>query len=163
MAFLNIDALLLVDVFAPAGSQADIQRFHRDADRVLRASANNTGRQRMRPDGTLREPKPPRGLVLSTGEDIPRGQSLRARVLVLEMKRTDLKWDHMTALQTAARNGLFAEALAGFIQWLAPRYEQIPSEFHAKGDELRRRGGGGETHPRRPTNGANPRLGIGHR
>jgi len=44
LAFLIKDALLLVDDFAPTGSQADIQRFHRDADRVLRASANNTGR-----------------------------------------------------------------------------------------------------------------------
>jgi len=34
----------------------------------------------MRADGSLRPPKPPRGLVISTGEEIPNGHSLRARM-----------------------------------------------------------------------------------
>ena len=37
LAFYAKDALLVVDDFAPAGSQYDIGRFHRDADRLIRA------------------------------------------------------------------------------------------------------------------------------
>lgn len=162
LAFLVKDALLLVDDFAPTGSQADVQRFHRDADRVLRAQGNNTGRQRMRPDGFLREPKPPRGLILSTGEDVPRGQSLRARILVLEMKRTDPRWHHITHCQEDAREGLYAQALAGFIRWLSPQYEQVRAALRSDIGRWRRRAEGGETHRRLPTIGANLLLGLSY-
>ena len=79
IAFAAKDALLVVDDFAPTGSQGDVQRLHREADRVFRSQGNNAGRGRMNRDGSLRPVKPPRGLILSTGEDVPRGQSLRAR------------------------------------------------------------------------------------
>ena len=46
---------------------------------------NNAGRQRMRADTTLRPPKPPRCLILSSGEEVPRGQSLRARTVITEL------------------------------------------------------------------------------
>src|SRR5262249_34850875 len=90
LAFTAKDALLVVDDFAPQGSSADVQRYHREADRLLRGQGNRAGRQRMRADGSLRPEKPPRGLVLSTGEDVPRGQSLRARLLTLEVSPGDL-------------------------------------------------------------------------
>ena len=127
LAFLAKDALLTIDDFCPAGTQADIQRYYKDADRVFRAQGNTSGRQRMRPDGTLRPDKPPRGLILSTGEDIPPGQSLRARCLILEVPAPLLR-DHtgaFAACQAAARTGEYARAMAGFLHWLAPKYDII--------------------------------------
>jgi hypothetical protein len=161
LAFYTKDALFVVDDFAPTGSQGDVQRFHRDADRVLRAQGNRSGRQRMRPDGSLRPTKPPRGLLLSTGEDVPRGQSLRARLLVLEMGKRDLDWDRMTDCQTDAHNGLYAEALAGFVQWLARRYDQVQKDL--KTEMTRRRQsarGSATTHRRIPTIVANLMVGL---
>src|SRR5439155_983782 len=73
-----------------------------DADRLLRAQGNRSGRLRMRPDGSLRACKPPRGLILSTGEDLPRGQSLRSRVLVFELGRSDVEWSRLTDCQAHA-------------------------------------------------------------
>jgi hypothetical protein len=87
IAFSAKDVLLTVDDFAPSGNAADVARLHREAERLLRAQGNAAGRQRMRADGTLRPAKPPRGLILSTGEDVPRGQSLRARQLILEVSK----------------------------------------------------------------------------
>jgi hypothetical protein len=72
LQFLAKDALLTIDDFCPTGSQADQQRLHRDADRVFRNQGNGIGRQLMRADGGLQTPKPPRGLILATGEDLPR-------------------------------------------------------------------------------------------
>jgi len=64
--------------------RGDVQRLHREADRLLRAQGNNSGRQRMRVDGSLRPTKPPRGASSSAlGKNIPRGQSLRARLFKL--------------------------------------------------------------------------------
>src|SRR5919199_337965 len=41
MAFHAKDALLVVDDFAPTGSAVDIQRLHREADRLIRGQGNN--------------------------------------------------------------------------------------------------------------------------
>jgi hypothetical protein len=81
LAFYAKDAVLVVDDFAPRGGQFDVQKMHRDADRLLRGQGNRSGRGRMRKSTSLRLAKPPRGLIVSPCEDIPRGVSLRARML----------------------------------------------------------------------------------
>ncbi len=124
LAFSAKDALLVVDDFAPEGSAADIHRVHREAARLLRAQGNQAGRGRLRAEGTLKTAKPPRGLILSTGEDTPRGQSIQARLLVLELPEDAMEWERLTACQAEAAEGLYAQALAGFLEWLAPRYRE---------------------------------------
>ena len=135
--FAAKDALVVIDDFCPTGSSADVQRYHRDADRVFRAQGNRSGRQRMRADATLRPTKPPRGLAISTGEDTPRGQSLRSRVGVLEVGPSDVDWARLTACQADARDGVYARALVGFVGWLAPRYDEVRERMRADLDALR--------------------------
>ena len=83
LCFTAKDTLLVIDDFSPTGSRTGLDKLHREAERLLRAVGNHSGRGRMRADTTLRPPKPPRALVVSTGEDSPRGRSLRARLFVL--------------------------------------------------------------------------------
>ncbi len=140
MAFSAKDALLAVDDFVPTGSASDIQRQHRDADRLLRGQGNLSGRARMRADTTLRPPKPPRGLIVSTGEDVPKGQSLQARVLASELPKQgpgSLDWQLLGLCQRDAAAGLYAQALSGFVRWLAPRYERISADLRAEVAALR--------------------------
>jgi len=137
LQFLAKDALLTIDDFCPTGSQADQQRLHRDADRVFRSQGNGTGRQRMRADGGLQTPKPPRGLILATGEDLPRGQSLRARMLVIEMLADSLDWSVLSQCQAAAAEGVYTMALSGFLHWLAPQYGAVQEAM--QGEVLRLR------------------------
>ena len=125
IAFEAKDSLLVVDDFAPCGSVQDVQKLHREADRILRAQGNRSGRQRMRPDGTLRETKPPRTLILSTGEDTPRGKSLRARMVALEVEPGAVRWDAMTACQEAANDGGYARMLAAFVRWVAQERAEL--------------------------------------
>jgi hypothetical protein len=141
MAFLAKDAVMVVDDFCPAGSSGDVQRLHKEADRLFRGQGNRAGRQRMRSDATLRAQRPPRGLIVSTGEDVPRGQSLRARLLVLEIAAGDLgspgNAHELTRCQRDAAAGQYASALAGFLKWLAPRYAQVRDAAHAEAAQLR--------------------------
>src|SRR5262249_13002263 len=140
----------------PGGSTADVARLHREADRFLRAQGNNAGRMRLRADATLRPVKPPRGLILSTGEDVPRGQSLRARLLVLALAaaekpwkdqteveragavaRGELDWSRLTTCQRDAAAGRYAEALAGYVRYLAPQYPRLRDGLRAETAALR--------------------------
>lgn len=117
------DALLTIDDFVPKGAAADVARLHQTADRILRAQGNASGRARMNADTSLRAPKVPRGMILATGEDLPKGHSLRARLVVLELHPQDVQWTVLTRCQAAAAAGAYANALAAYIQHIAAHLE----------------------------------------
>jgi len=137
LAFLAKDAIFTVDDFAPKGTASDVQRLHREADRLMRAQGNLAGRSRMRADGSLRPEYVPRGLIVSSGEDIPRGQSLRARGLILEVGPADVDLDRLTEAQQAARRGLLAAAMFGYVQWLAARMDDLKANLRERHEDLR--------------------------
>ncbi len=132
LAFAGKDVLVAVDDFAPEGSRHDIDRYHATAARLLRAQGNGSARGRMRADGSLRPDKPPRGMILSTGEDIPKGQSIKARTLILELEPGALNWQRLTEAQRLAASGVYASAMAGFIGWLAQDYPTRLAAFRAE-------------------------------
>lgn len=130
-AFSAKDALFTVDDYAPSGTANDIARLNATADRLLRAQGNGSARGRMRADGSLRPNKPPRGFVLSTGEDIPKGHSIRARTLILELEPGALDWKRLSEAQRLASSGVYAAAMAGFISWLAQDLSARTASFRA--------------------------------
>jgi Domain of unknown function (DUF927) len=123
------DAVIVIDDYVPQGTTADRQRLNAVADRVLRAQGNRSGRARLRSDTSLRRTRPPRGLIISTGEEVPGGQSLRARMVVIEMHRGDVDLEQLTLAQRAAADGFYVMAMAGFIRWLAPRLDEVRADF----------------------------------
>jgi hypothetical protein len=139
LAFIAKDALLVIDDFAPQGGVQDIARYHGAADRILRACGNNQGRGRLSSDARLREAKPPRGLILATGEDMPRGQSIRGRTLIIEVGPGDVRPEVLTERQVCAASGMYAASMGGFVQWLAGNYEATQSDFQQRVFELRSR------------------------
>jgi hypothetical protein len=160
LAFRAKDAVLVIDDFAPTGSTADVQRQHREADRILRAQGNHAGRLRMCADASLRPAKPPRGVIVSTGEDQPRGQSLRSRILHDEVSSGDINAEPLTACQRDAAAGLYAQSLTGFVRWLAPRYEQVRTRLQSEATELREAAQTPGQHARTPGIVADMLLGL---
>lgn len=137
MAFAIKDAIFVVDDFCPGGTNVDIQRLHKEADRLLRGQGNKSGRIRLRADGQLQPVYYPRGLILTSGEDIPHGQSLNARLVILEVHRGDVDLNLLSQVQKDAADGLLAQSMAGYIQWLVPRYETIKQSINSKKIEVR--------------------------
>ena len=68
LAFQAKDTLLLVDDFAPQGTQQDVARMHQNADRLIRGNANQGGRGRLTADIRARPEWYPRGGVIITGQ-----------------------------------------------------------------------------------------------
>lgn len=137
LSFTAKDAVLVIDDFAPTGTAQQISALHAKADRIFRAAGNRSARQRMRADTTLRAPRPPRGLLMGTGEDVPRGQSLRARTLILELADGDIDPTRLRQSQTDAAAGLVAGLMAAFLKWLAPRIDEIQGHLPAEIVRLR--------------------------
>jgi hypothetical protein len=161
LAFTAADALIVVDDFAPGGSQADVARFHRDADRVIRSAGNRSARMRLRADGELRPIRPPRCLLLSTGEETPRGHSVRGRLGILDVSKGDIDAARLTACQIDARNGLYAAALSAYLRWIAGRYEHLRDSRAELLDQLREEYRAQDSHAR--TGGILADLALGWR
>jgi hypothetical protein len=154
IAYLAKDAVLVVDDFAPRGTTHDVARLHAAAERLLRGQANRAGRHRMNADATLRPEMYPRGLIVATGEDVPSGHSLRARMVVVEVGAGDVDVAALTAMQATAEAGALAEALAGYVSWLARQ----KNSFAARERNLRAEARG--PHARTPENVAALMLGV---
>ncbi len=133
------DLAIVVDDFCPLGSPQEQAKLHAAADRLHRAQGNHSGRGRSRTDGSARPVKPPRGMIISTGEDLPRGQSLRARMAILQVEKNSTNWQQLTLCQKHAREGVYADAMAAFLQWLAKdgRIERLRDQAATKIGELR--------------------------
>ncbi len=68
-AFLLKDILFVIDDYAP--SSLDTREMQTKAARILRSQGNLAGRGRLRSDLSERPAFPPRGMILSTGEQHP--------------------------------------------------------------------------------------------
>ena len=117
-AFMAKDALLVVDDFVARGTPTDVARLHRAAEQLLRGQANQAGRQRLNSSAELRQAYHPRGLILATGEDIPNGHSLQARMVLLHIDKDGVQLDLLKQLQEYGRQGTLAQILSNFIQWM---------------------------------------------
>lgn len=160
IAHMLANVLLVIDDYAPQAVE-DPRKLASTVDRVLRGSANTSGRERLRPDGTMRPSRPPRAQMLSTGEDLPPGQSLRARITATEFAAGIVDIEILTEAQVHADNGVYALAMAGYVRWLAEQQDATPGYAAA----LRRQMGelrtqiGGEGHMRAPEAAASLLLG----
>jgi hypothetical protein len=136
LAFAAKDALLVVDDFAPTGGLRDAE-LEAVAERLFRAAGNRQGRHRLGRDGRVSDPRAPRGLVLATGEMVPAGQSLRARLLILEVGPGDVCRRTLSECQRAGQAGLLAGAMAAFVKWMAARYPEMQACHRQRVAQLR--------------------------
>lgn len=121
-SFLLKDTLFVIDDYAP--SPFDARELELKASRLLRAQGNLAGRGRLQADLQERASFFPRGLVLSTGEQHPPGQSILARVILIRLERGQIN----LALLTEAQQSVFQlpHAMAGYLAWLVPQMPKLP-------------------------------------
>jgi hypothetical protein len=149
LAFYAKDALLVVDDFAPSGRGADAE-LQNIAERLFRAAGNQQGRSRMGGDGRLHAQKQPRALILATGEEVPQGQSIRARLLIVEVRPGDVDRATLSECQRAGRKGHLAESMGAFVSWIADQYEEMQGRLHNRALEICSQGRGRTVHARLP-------------
>lgn len=117
LAFRAAHALFVIDDFVPQGTTYDVKKLNAKADRLFRAQGNQQGRQRLTDTSTMQGTNYPRGIILSTGEDIPDGHSVRGRMVILELSPGEVPADRLSAAQ--GDRPKLPHALADWIHWLA--------------------------------------------
>lgn len=157
-AFTTKDAIIVVDDFAPSGGRKDNDSMHAKAERLIRNAGNNAARSRMNSKAELQAELQPRGLIVSTGEDCPKGGSIAARMLILAIDKGDVNFDKLTELQSDAADGLFAEAMGGFIQYIAQKSDGLKDKLRDTVQAYRKELSA--HHARTPSNMASLLLGL---
>jgi hypothetical protein len=97
--------------------------------------------------------------VLGTGEAVPPGQSIRARLLIVEMDAGAVQRTALSAGQSAGCEGLLAAAMGAFVMWLAGPYEAMQNRLQQRVQVLRSQGHGMAGHARTPAAMAELRAG----
>jgi hypothetical protein len=138
LEFLAADTLLVVDEYTPRGSDGEQARYSAAAERVLRGASNHSSRTRMRPDGTLRPDRPPKSLVVITGEEDIEGESLRARTVMVDIEPGDVPVSNtLNVCQKQAQVGTYTSMMASWILYIASR---TPTEIRQQIDSMPRFG-----------------------
>jgi hypothetical protein len=158
LCFAAKDALLVVDDYHPSHDRREEQVMAAIAQRLLRGVGNGAGRQRMRPDTSMRQPLPPRALVIATGERLPSGQSTAARMFPVPIIPGAIDTARLTELQ--AHTDQLPLAMAGYIQWIAQRLETLQEPLPHRYHDLRAKAQTGAGHAREPGQVAHLQLGL---
>lgn len=106
---------------------------------------------RLSGNGKLAAARPPRALLLATGEQIPKGKSLRARLLIIPIHAGEVDRVRLSECQNAAQQGLYALAMGGFVKWTAERYEELQAYQQKRVQQLRAGQPPFASHARLPT------------
>lgn len=162
-AFQAKDSIFVIDDFKPSTNPAEASKTHAAAERFVRNTGNKGGRDRLNSDLSSKPAPYNRSMSIITGEDLPKGQSLLGRLLVLEMARTDVDDNQLTKLQQAAAGQRLAGLMSSYIQWLASRMDQLKQCFPKFVHEYRDKAiqdGLATSHPRAPELYANMVVGA---
>ncbi len=130
------DIPIIVDDYAPAHtSPAEARDMARKAHYTVRSVGNRSSRGRARADLSEQVQRPPRGLVIVTAENPLVGQSIVGRMIYLPVEKGQVIGDDTSALDRAqhhAQAGIYAQAMAGYIAWLAGEWERLEEELPAR-------------------------------
>lgn len=119
------DSVLTIDDLLVRGGR-DEEKIADRVDAVFRGGWNGAGMERLTRDGAVRAARPPRSTVLSTGETVPQGYSLRQRVFVIDLERSPNSYAECIA---NAERGVLAQAMSAMVKWLAPSMDGIRAKL----------------------------------
>lgn len=129
------DVLCVVDDYAPAADHRSQVEVERRAQRIVRNVGNQAARGRLRADLRQRPDRPPRGVVVATGEDVPPGASILARLVVVDVPKGSVDLDRLTQLQ---ENGSrLPHAMRGYVDWLRTKPSSFPDALFKRRQTLR--------------------------
>lgn len=131
------DGVFCVDDFKPSINAAEAAKLHTKAERFVRNTGNQAGRGRRNNDMSSKATFHNRSMTIITGEDLPKGQSLLGRLLILELGKNSVDCIRLSKLQKAGRENVLSSLIAAYIQWLSSRIDGYKKTFKANLDTLR--------------------------
>jgi hypothetical protein len=147
------DSLVVIDDYFPATTRREADAMAQVAARLLRGMGNQAARQRMRRDTTMQNDLSPRCMALATAERLPEGHSNSARMFLVSippMSPQELRviGDQLSPHQE--NTGLYSQAMAAYLQWLATQWSRLSRELRPRFHTLRAQAQQTGCHAREP-------------
>ncbi len=139
--FTAKDLPLVVDDFAPAHTgPGDVKEMHKRAHNFVRSVGNRSSRDRANADLTEKLARPPRGLAIATSEVPLIGQSIVGRLIYVPVEQGQVAvtkegngpLDQAQAAAGQGGPGLYAQAMSGYVRWLAEHWPQMQESAGAE-------------------------------
>jgi Domain of unknown function (DUF927)/RepB DNA-primase from phage plasmid len=131
LCFKFKDCLLVIDDFMPASNSKESHRMTESAARLIYQAGNRSARGRLAADLSARPNYYPRCLIISTAEMLLPGQrqSATARYLGIELDPKKIQIDKNRLTEAQEEAGLYAAAMATYLEHLAPRLDDTVDEI----------------------------------
>jgi len=123
LLFLTKDLPLVIDDWAPGQDSAKAREMEVKAEHVIRAQGNRQGKGRLRSDTSSRKTYIPRGIMVTSGEQLPSGFSHTARIFTVEVEKDDINLERLSAAQE--QKYLYGVAMTHYILWLQERSSEL--------------------------------------
>jgi hypothetical protein len=136
----------VIDDWAPAEDINSMREMESKAEYIIRAQGNRQAKGRMKPNMSSQTIFIPRGLLLSSGEQLPSGQSRNARVLPVRIERKDINLEALTEAQK--NKGYYAQAMTQYILWFRDHWKELEVEIPRKYEEYQQKAVSDNTHLR---------------
>jgi len=141
LAFIVKDNLLVVDDLYPTNNPKEFKELVGKLEYLLRNQGDRQGRGRLNksdkgnyvPGGG----KDPRGMIVASGEMQPLSGSSLARAYTIRIYPNDLDNDKLKVAQDQSE--LLSQAMVGYLEWLAPKLDDLPKTLASRFHELRKK------------------------
>ncbi len=130
LAYWAKDMPLVIDDFSPGQDWQQQKDMEAKADYICRNQGNRQGRGRMNSNNYV-----PRGLLIATGEQTPKGQSNLARHFVVSMKSDDVRKEALSSAQEERH--LYRHAMGHYLTWLQRQWGELRPALRRRQRELR--------------------------
>lgn len=130
------DLLLWIDDYRPPATYQEASDLDKRAGRYLREVANSVGRDRMKADTSMRDSLWPRCLPLCSGELLPSGASVAARIFVVPVDQKKIDKEKLSAAQEEAPT-LYPLAGALAVQLIAQNMDVLKRELPLMRNKVR--------------------------
>jgi len=139
-AFLLKDAPFVIDDYA---RDVQIAREHdKKAAVMFRQWGNRTGKARRQSNLKARPDFPPRGVIISSGEQLPSGQSIIGRLFPIEVRTSDIAGDEQARARLSAcqaESDRYGHAMAGYLLWVREHWDDLRQNLPSEWESLRDR------------------------
>lgn len=99
-------------------------RQHSKLTEVSHQLGDRASRDKLSQSSKLMTSRPVRGLVISTGEDVPSGEGASNRWYTVQMFQGDVMSNALDQVQQAGWRGEIAPAMTHYLRWLAKKLEE---------------------------------------
>jgi len=148
LLFLAKDLPFVIDDWAPGQDSGKAKELEIKAERVIRAQGNRQGRVRMKSDTSSQVTYIPRGLLLTSGEQLPSGHSHTARIFSVDIEQDEVDTQFLSTAQD--EQYYYCVAMSHYINWIKKHFQELKSSLPRKWREYRDQAQEGSKHPRLP-------------